>query len=91
MARSPQTFGWEDFKPRELEDGTPTGRQLFSYDQAIRLDGRRRTAGDYEDWVFVTVRQRNGIQRRTGELARLLRRRRRLLWVHREVVPSWRA
>ena len=60
VARSPQTYGWEDFKPRELDDGTPTGRQLFSYDQAIRLDGRRRTDGEYRDWVFITVRQREG-------------------------------
>lgn len=60
MGRSPQTYGWEDFKPRESEDGTPTGRQLFSYDQDIRLDGKRRTHGDYEDWVFITMRQRNG-------------------------------
>ena len=60
MARSPQTYGWEDFKPRESEDGTPAGRQLFSYDGEIRLDGRRRTDGKYADWLFVTVRQRNG-------------------------------
>ena len=60
MARSPQTHGWEDFKPRETDDGTPAGRQLASYDGEIRLGARRRSAGDYEDWVFITLRQRNG-------------------------------
>ena len=60
MASPPQTHGWEDFKPRESPDGTPAGRQLFSYDQAIRLDGKRRTNGDFTDWVFVTLRQRSG-------------------------------
>jgi hypothetical protein len=58
MARS--THGWEDFKPRETEDGAPKGRQLFSYDGAIRLDCRRRTHGDWADWLFVNIRQRNG-------------------------------
>lgn len=60
MGRSPQTYGWEDFKPRESEDGS-TGRQLASYDGEIRLAARRRSAGEYEDWVFVTLRQRNGV------------------------------
>lgn len=58
---SPQTYGWEDFKPRESDDGAPQGRQLFSYDKAIRLDGKRRTHGDFTDWVFITMRQRSGI------------------------------
>lgn len=61
MGRSPQTYGWEDFKPRESEDGTPGGRQLASYDEEIRLSARRRSAGEYEDWLFITVRQRNGV------------------------------
>lgn len=60
MGRSPQTYGWEDFKPREDEDGNPAGRQLFSYDETIRLDGKRRTHGEYEDYVFITMRQRGG-------------------------------
>lgn len=61
MGRSPQTYGWEDFKPRESEDGTPGGRQLASYDDEIRLSARRRSAGGYEDWVFITLRQRSGV------------------------------
>src|SRR3954447_13400018 len=59
MARS--TYGWEDFKPKQGEDGKPGGRQLFSYDGEIRLDCRRRTSGDYPEWLFVNIRQRNGI------------------------------
>lgn len=61
MSTSPSTYGWEDFKPREAENGTPTGRQLASYDGEIRLGARRRTSGEYADWVFLTLRQRNGI------------------------------
>src|SRR4051794_39254085 len=61
MPRSPQTYGWEDFKPRETDDGTPAGRQLASYDGEIRVGVRRRSAGEYEDWIFLTVRQRNGL------------------------------
>jgi hypothetical protein len=61
MTDSPSTHGWEDFKPRESDDGTPTGRQLASYDGGIRLGARRRSSGQYTDWLFVTVRQRNGI------------------------------
>ena len=58
MAQS--TYGWEDFKPKQAENGKPGGRQLFSYDGDIRLDCRRRTHGDYTDWLFVNIRQRNG-------------------------------
>jgi hypothetical protein len=61
VATSPSTHGWEDFKPRESDDGTPVGRQLASYDGEIRLGARRRTSGSYADWVFVTLRQRNHI------------------------------
>jgi len=61
MGRSPQTYGWEDFKPRESQDGRPAGRQLASYDDEIRLSARRRSAGEYEDWVFITLRQRSGV------------------------------
>ena len=61
MSDSPSTHGWEDFKPREAEDGTPTGRQLASYDGEIRIGARRRTSRQYADWVFITVRQRSGI------------------------------
>jgi hypothetical protein len=60
VARSPQTYGWEDFKPRDDKEGRPTGRQLFSYDAEIRVDCKRRSAGAYEDWLFITVRQRDG-------------------------------
>lgn len=61
MSRSPQTYGWEDFKPREDEDGNPTGRQLMSYDGEIRLGARRRSAGEFEDWVFLALHTREGI------------------------------
>ena len=60
MSESPQTHGWEDFKPTAAPDGT-LGRQIASYDGDIRVGARRRTGGDYEDWVFITLRQRNGI------------------------------
>jgi hypothetical protein len=61
MSASPSTHGWEDFKPREADEGTQSGRQLASYDGEIRIGARRRTSGPYTDWVFVTVRQRSGI------------------------------
>jgi hypothetical protein len=61
MTQPPQTHGWEDFKPRATEDGEPAGRQLASYDGEIRLGARRRSAGKYEDWVFIALRQRNGV------------------------------
>lgn len=47
------TYGWEDFKP--------SGRQLASYDGEVKLAAKRRSAGEYVDWVFITVWQRNGV------------------------------
>lgn len=61
MDESPQTHGWEDFKPRETDQGAPAGRQLTSYDGEIRVGVRRRSAGKYADWVFIAVRHRNGV------------------------------
>ncbi len=59
MSRSLSTHGWEDFKPRDDEDGNPAGRQLMSYDEEIRLGARRRTTRDHFDWVFLALRMRS--------------------------------
>jgi len=41
--------------------GTPASTPRLAYDGEIRLGARCRTSGEYADWVFITLRQRNGV------------------------------